>query len=79
VDKLTPENKEALYKAAREASDFYGKTTQDEEKKLIAEFESKGVKFVDPGLTVDQMRKLEEPLKQQLPEVYTWAQKLAGH
>jgi TRAP-type C4-dicarboxylate transport system substrate-binding protein len=79
VDKLTPENKEALYKAAREASDFYGKTTQDEEKKLIAEFEGKGVKFVDPGLTVDQMRKLEEPLKQQLPEVYTWAQKLAGH
>jgi hypothetical protein len=36
------------------------------------------VKFVDPGLSVDQMRKLEEPLKQQLPEVYTWAQKLAG-
>lgn len=78
VDKLTPENKEAFVKAAKEASDFYGKTTQDEEKQLIAQFESKGVKFVDAGVSVDEMRKRVEPLQKQLPEVYTWAQKLAG-
>jgi TRAP-type C4-dicarboxylate transport system substrate-binding protein len=78
VDKLTPENKEAFYKAAQEASDFYGKTTQDEEKQLIAEFEKKGVKFVEPGVSVDEMRKQVEPLKKDLPEVWEWAQKLAG-
>lgn len=78
VDKLTPLNKEAFYKAAREASDFYGKTTKDEEQHLIAEFKEKGVTFVEPGLSVDEMRKLEEPLKKDLPEVWEWAQKLAG-
>lgn len=78
VDKLTAANKEAFYKAAREASDFYGKTTQDEEKQLIADFEKKGVKFVEAGLSVDEMRKMEEPLKKDLPEVWEWAQKLAG-
>lgn len=78
VDKLTPSNKEAFYKAAQEASDFYGKTTQDEEQHLIAEFKKKGVKFVEAGISVDEMRKLEEPLKKDLPEVWEWAQKLAG-
>lgn len=78
VDKLSPENKQAFLKAAREASDFYGKTTQDEEKELIATFEKKGVKFVEPGVSVDEMRKMVEPLKKDLPEVWEWAQKLAG-
>ena len=78
VDKLTPENKDAFYKAAREASAFYGKTTKDEEQDLIAMFKSKGVNFVEPGLSIDEMRKREEPLKQKLPEVWTWAQKLSG-
>jgi TRAP-type C4-dicarboxylate transport system substrate-binding protein len=78
VDKLTPSNKEAFYKAAHEASDFYGKTTKEQEQNLIAEFKKKGVTFVEPGLSVDEMRKLEEPLKKDLPEVWEWAQKLAG-
>lgn len=78
VDKLTPSNKKAFYRAAREASDFYGKTTKAEEKQLIAEFKKKGVTFVEPGVSVDEMRKLEEPLKKDLPEVWQWAQKLAG-
>ncbi len=78
VDSLTPENKEAFYRAAREASDFYGKTTQAEEKELIAQFEAKGVKFVEPGVSIDEMRQREEPLKKQLPDVWAWAQRLAG-
>lgn len=79
VDSLTPGNKEAFYKAAHDASDFYGKTTQDEEHDLIAMFQSKGVKFVDPGVTIQDMRQRVEPLKKSLPEVWTWSQKLAGH
>lgn len=78
VDKLTPSNKEAFYKAAREASDFYGQTTKAEEQDLIKMFESKGVKFVDAGVSIDEMRKREEPLKAKLPEVWKWSQTLAG-
>ena len=31
-----------------------------------------------PGISVDAMRKEVEPLKKDLPEVWEWAQKLAG-
>jgi TRAP-type C4-dicarboxylate transport system substrate-binding protein len=78
VDSLTPANKEAFLKAAREASDFYGKTSQDEEASLIATFKAKGVKFVEPGISLDELRQRVEPMKTQLPEVWTWAQKLSG-
>lgn len=78
VDTLTPENKEAFLRAAREASDFYGKTTQAEEQDLIAQFQAKGIKFVEPGVSIDEMRQREEPLKMQLPEVWSWAQRLTA-
>lgn len=78
VDTLTASNKDAFYKAAKEASAFYGKTTRDEEQQLIADFTAKGVKFVDPGISFDAMRALEEPLKKDLPDVWQWAQKLSG-
>jgi TRAP-type transport system periplasmic protein len=78
LDGLTPTNKRAFYKAAQEASAFYGKTTRDEEQQLIAQFKSKGVKFVEPGVSIDKMRAREEPLKKELPEVWSWAEKLAG-
>lgn len=78
VDGLAPKNKEAFYKAAQDASDFYGKTLMADEKQLIEQFKAKGVKFVEPGVSVDQMRQMTEPLKAQLPEVWTWAQRLAG-
>ncbi|MEP9375319.1 TRAP transporter substrate-binding protein [Aquabacter sp. CN5-332] len=78
VDTLTPANKEAFYKAAEEASKFYGDTTKAEEQDLIDKFKAKGIHFVEPGYTVDQMRTMVEPMKTLLPEVWTWAQKLAG-
>jgi TRAP-type C4-dicarboxylate transport system substrate-binding protein len=76
VDSLSPKSKAAFTRAAEEASDFYGETTKAQEKQLIESFKAKGVKFVEPGLSFEEMSKMEEPLKAQLPEVWSWAQKL---
>lgn len=76
VDGLAPKSKEAFIRAASEASDFYGETTKAQEKELIAAFKAKGINFVEPGHSVEEMAKMEEPLKKQLPEVWNWAQKL---
>jgi TRAP-type C4-dicarboxylate transport system substrate-binding protein len=76
VDSLTPKSKEAFIRAATEASDFYGETTKAQEKELIAAFKAKGINFVEPGHSIEEMAALEEPLKKQLPEVWTWTQKL---
>jgi len=78
VDGLSPKNKEAFLRAAQEASDFYSENTKNDEKKLIEQFKAKGVKFVEPGLSIDQMRQQNESLKTQLPEVYQWSQRLTG-
>jgi TRAP-type C4-dicarboxylate transport system substrate-binding protein len=79
VDSLSPKSKAAFIRAAEEASDFYGETTKAQEKQLIESFKAKGVKFVEPGLSLEEMSKMEEPLKTQLPEVWSWAQKLNSH
>jgi TRAP-type C4-dicarboxylate transport system substrate-binding protein len=71
-------NKDAFIKAAQEGSDYYSETTKADEKKLIETFKAKGVKFVEPQVTVEQMRQMTEPLKKQLPEVWQWAQRLAS-
>ncbi len=76
VDSLAPKSKEAFVRAANEASDFYGETTKAQEKELIAAFKAKGINFVEPGRTIDEMAAMEEPLKKQLPEIWNWAQKL---
>jgi TRAP-type C4-dicarboxylate transport system substrate-binding protein len=78
VDSLAPKSKDAFLRAAQEASDYYGDTTKAEEQKLIAAFKAKGVKFIEPGKSFEQMSAMEEPLKKQLPEVWIWAQKLEG-
>lgn len=78
LDGLTPSNKEAFLRAAKEASDFYGETTKAEEQQLVKAFESKGITFVEPGRSVDEMRKATEPLREQLPEVWSWAKTLSG-
>jgi TRAP-type C4-dicarboxylate transport system substrate-binding protein len=78
VDSLTPANKAAFLKAAQDGSDAYGKFAQEEEQGLMKKFKDKGVKFVDPGVSFDDMSKMEEPLKTRLPEVWTWSQKLTG-
>jgi len=41
-------------------------------------FKAKGVKFVDPGKTVEQMREMTAPIAKQLPEVEIWAKRLSG-
>lgn len=79
VDSLAPKSKEAFIRAANEASDFYGETTKAQEKDLIASFKAKGISFVEPGHSFEEMSKMEEPLKTQLPEVWTWTQKLLAH
>jgi len=79
VDSLPPKSKEAFLRAAQEASDYYGKTTKAQEKQLIDAFKAKGVKFVEPRVSIADMSKMEEPLKKQLPEVWQWAQKLETH
>lgn len=71
-------NKDAFMRAAQDASNFYSETTKADEKKLIDQFKAKGVKFVEPGVPLEQMRQMEEPLKKQLPEVWTAAQRLAS-
>jgi TRAP-type C4-dicarboxylate transport system substrate-binding protein len=76
VDSLSPKSKEAFIRAANEASDFYGETTKAQEQELIAQFKAKGVNFVEPGHSVEEMAKMEEPLKKQLPEIWDWTQKL---
>jgi TRAP-type C4-dicarboxylate transport system substrate-binding protein len=78
VDRLTPKNKEAFYRAAADASEYYGNQTKEEERQLIDKFKAKGVAFVEPGVSIEEMRKMTEPMKKQLPEVWTWAEKLAG-
>jgi TRAP-type C4-dicarboxylate transport system substrate-binding protein len=76
IDSLTPKSKEAFIRAATEASDFYGETTKAQETELIAAFKAKGINFVEPGHSIEEMAAMEEPLKKQLPEVWTWTQKL---
>jgi TRAP-type C4-dicarboxylate transport system substrate-binding protein len=78
VDSLTPANKEAFLKAAQDGSDAYGKFAQEEEESLVKKFKDKGVKFVEPGVSFDELSKTVEPLKTKLPEVWTWSQKLTG-
>lgn len=78
VDGLQPKSKEAFLKAAQEASDFYSETTKAENQSLINMFKAKGVKFVEPGKTVEQMREMTAPIAKQLPEVATWAKRLSG-
>jgi TRAP-type C4-dicarboxylate transport system substrate-binding protein len=78
VDSLQPKSKEAFLKAAQEASDFYSETTKAENQNLINMFKAKGVKFVEPGKTVEQMREMTSPIAKQLPEVETWAKRLSG-
>ena len=78
VDSLSPKNKEAFVKAAQEASDFYGENTKADEKKLIDQFKAKGVKFVEPSWSVEQMRQMTDGLKTQMPEVWQWAQHLSS-
>lgn len=79
VDSLQPKSKEAFVKAAQEASDFYSETAKTENQSLINMFKAKGVKFVETGKTTEEMRQMVDPLSKQLPEVATWAQRLAGH
>ena len=75
---MQPKSKEAFLKAAQEASDFYSETTKAENQSLINMFKAKGVKFVDPGKTVEQMREMTAPIAKQLPEVEIWAKRLSG-
>lgn len=70
-------SKDAFVRAAQDGSDSYSDSTKADEKKLIEMFKSKGVKFVEPQVSVDEMRRMTEPLKKQLPEVWQWAQRLA--
>jgi TRAP-type C4-dicarboxylate transport system substrate-binding protein len=70
-------NKDAFVRAAQDGSSYYSENTRADEKKLVDTFKAKGVKFVEPGVSVEQMRQAVEPLKKQLPEVWTWAQRLA--
>jgi TRAP-type C4-dicarboxylate transport system substrate-binding protein len=78
VDGLPAKSKEAFLRAAAEASAFYGELAKAESDKQLENFKAKGVTFVEPGHSIDEMRGMMEPLKQQLPEVWTWAQKLAA-
>lgn len=78
LDSLSPKNRAAFERAADEAADFYGKTFQGQVDDLIAKFKAKGIRFISPELSVDEMRKMEEPLKADLPDVWKAAQTLAG-
>jgi TRAP-type C4-dicarboxylate transport system substrate-binding protein len=71
-------NKDAFVRATQDGSDYYSETTRADEKKLIETFKAKGVKFVEPAVSIDEMRQMTEPLKKQLPEVWTWAQRLSS-
>lgn len=77
VDSLG-KSKDAFMRAAKDGSDRYSEITRNEDKKLIEGFKAKGVKFVEPGVSVEQMRQMVAPLKKDLPEVWTWAQRLAS-
>jgi TRAP-type C4-dicarboxylate transport system substrate-binding protein len=76
LNRMSAKNKDAFIRAATEASDFYGQTTRADEQRLINTFKAKGVKFVAPGYSVEQMRAMVKPMEQQLPEIWTWAQRL---
>jgi len=71
-------SKDAFVRAAQDGSDHYSEITKNEERQLIESFKAKGVKFVEPQVSVEQMRQMVEPLKKDLPEVWTWAQRLAA-
>ncbi len=76
VDKLSAKNKAAFLKAAKEASAYYGKILQAEEETIKGKFLDKGVRFVEPGVSWQELRKMVEPLKKQLPNIWIWAEKL---
>lgn len=73
IDSLSPADKSAVMKAATDASAFYSKQAQDQSKKITQEFKDKGVTFVSPGLTFQQMQAMTAPLQKQLPDLYKWA------
>ena len=78
VDSLPGKSKDAFMQAANEASAFFGKVSQEDQDKLVAVFQAKGVKFVEPGHSVDEMRAMVKPMQDMLPEVYSWAQRLSA-
>lgn len=78
LDSLSPKNKEAFIQAATDASNYYSEHTKADNETLIAQFKAKGVRFVAPGKTVEQMRRMVEPMQKQLPDVWVWAQRLAA-
>jgi TRAP-type C4-dicarboxylate transport system substrate-binding protein len=78
VDSLQGKSRDAFMQAAHEASAYFGKAIEDEEGKLMAAFKAKGVNFVEAGHSVDEMRRMVQPMQTMLPEVYSWAQRLTG-
>jgi TRAP-type transport system periplasmic protein len=76
IDGLSPINREAILKAASEGSEYYGKSLKEEEQQLITQFKGKGIKFVEPGRSLEELRQMMEPLKAQLPEIWSWGQRL---
>ena len=78
LDGLPPASKAALLRALSEASDFYGVTLQKEKDHLMEGFRAKGAQFVEPGRPIADLRRAVDPLKTELPEIWTWAQRLAA-
>ncbi len=77
LDRLPAQSRDAFMRAANEASDFYGQTTRAQEQQLIDAFKAKGVKFVAAGHSVDELRTMVKPMEAQLPDVWSWAQRLS--
>lgn len=74
LDGLNPSYKEAIYKAADEASKFYSEQLQVEEKEYMQKFKSRGVNIVN--LPKQELAGRMEPLKNSLPDLAVWAEKI---
>src|SRR3546814_9777161 len=59
VDDMPEEDREAFMRAAEEASAFYSETLKGEDERLRKEFEAKGIEFVEPGKSKDEMREID--------------------
>ena len=75
---LSPANRDAVTRAGEEASVFFGELIQDQVEGIKQKFMDKGVAFVEPGMSFEQLKQLTAPMASQLPELAQAANILQG-
>lgn len=73
LDGLSASDRSAVMRAAKESSAYYSQLAKEQQTVIRQKFQSKGVKFVSPGVSFDQLNQIETPLAADLPDLAHWA------